>query len=99
MHKVLKHLVLVCLFFVAGIQGLHAQYDKDVFMMRGRQAIAEGRYSLAIENFNVLSQLDTADYWTFFFRGIAKYNLGDLRGAKNDFDRSVRLNPVFTRLM
>ena len=64
--------------------------------MRGRQALSDGKYALAIENFNVLSQLDTADYWTFFFRGIAKYNLGDLRGAKTDFDRSVRLNPVFT---
>ena len=73
-----------------------AQYDKDVFFMRGRQALSEGKYARAIENFNVLSQLDTTDYWTFFFRGIAKYNLGDLRGAKRDFDRSVRINPVFT---
>jgi tetratricopeptide (TPR) repeat protein len=40
--------------------------------------------------------LDTADYWNYFFRGIAKYNLGDLRGAKRDFDRSVRINPIFT---
>ena len=75
---------------------LMAQYDKDVFFMRGRQALSEGKYARAIENFNVLSQLDTTDYWTFFFRGIAKYNLGDLRGAKRDFDRSVRINPVFT---
>ncbi len=96
MHKVLKCLVVVCLLFMTGIQELCAQYDKDMFYMRGRQALSEGKYSLAIENFNVLSQLDTADYWTFFFRGIAKYNLGDLRGAKNDFDRSVRINPVFT---
>ncbi len=96
MHKVFKRLVLICLLLTAGIHELCAQYDKDVFMMRGRQAIADGKYALAIENFNVLSQLDTADYWTFFFRGIAKYNLGDLRGAKRDFDRSVDLNPVFT---
>ncbi len=96
MHKVLKSLVVVCLLFMTGIQELCAQYDKDMFYMRGRQALSEGKYSLAIENFNVLSQLDTTDYWTFFFRGIAKYNLGDLRGAKNDFDRSVRINPVFT---
>lgn len=79
-----------------GGTGLFAQYDKDVFFMRGRQALADGKYALAIENFNVLSRLDTTDYWNFFFRGIAKYNLGDLRGAKSDFDRSVRHNPVFT---
>ena len=52
--------------------------------------------SLPLENFNILAQLDTSDHWTFFFRGIAKYNLGDIRGARRDFDRSVRINPVFT---
>lgn len=96
MHRLLKHLVLIFVLFLAGIQQLSAQYDKDVFMMRGRQAIADGKYALAIENFNVLAQLDTSFHWTYFFRGIAKYNLGDIRGAKNDFDRSVQLNPVFT---
>ena len=95
MHKLLKYLMVTLLLSV-GSSKLCAQYDKDVFFFRGRQALADGRYSAAIENFNVLSQLDTADYWTFFYRGIAKYNLGDLRGAKRDFDRSVTLNPVFT---
>lgn len=73
-----------------------AQYDKDVFYFRGRQALSEGRYAQSIEQFNILVRLDTTDYWTFFFRGIAKYNLGDLRGAQTDFETSVRLNPVFT---
>ena len=96
MHRLLKYITIFILLFGAGVYEVSAQYDKDVFYMRGRRALADGKYSLAIENFNVLSQLDTADYWTFFFRGIAKYNLGDLRGAKRDFDRSVSLNPVFT---
>ena len=65
MHKLLKY-ILVMLLLVAGAGRLCAQYDKDVFFMRGRRALADGKYSLAIENFNVLSQLDTADYWTFF---------------------------------
>ena len=96
MHKALKLILAFILLLGAGFQGLYAQYDKDVFYMRGRQALSEGRYSTAIENFNILARLDTTDYWNYFFRGIAKYNLGDIRGAKNDFDRSVRLNPVFT---
>ena len=96
MHRALKYILLVCVLLVAGIWDCLAQYDKDVFFMRGRRALADGKYAQAIENFNVLAQLDTADYWNFFFRGIAKYNLGDLRGAKRDFDRSVRINPVFT---
>ncbi len=96
MNRFLKFLIVSCLMILAGLQELQAQYDKDVFYFRGRQALADGKYALAIENFNILSQLDTSDHLTFFFRGIAKYNLGDIRGAKRDFDRSVRINPVFT---
>ena len=73
-----------------------AQYDKDVFMFRGRNALSEGHLSEAVSHFNVLAQLDSTDYWTFFYRGIAKYNLGDIRGARTDFNTAVRLNPVFT---
>ena len=74
----------------------HAQWDKDVFSFRGRTALQDGRFADAVANFNILAQLDTSDHWTFFYRGIAKYNLGDIRGAKQDFSTSVRLNPVFT---
>ena len=73
-----------------------AQYDKDIFSMRGRLALQDGRPADAIANFNILARLDSTDYWTFFYRGIAKYNLGDIRGARQDFNTAVRLNPVFT---
>ena len=79
MRRVLRCFAVVCVLLVTCIGELWAQYDKDVFYYRGRRALADGKYALAIENFNVLTQLDTADYWTFFFRGIAKYNLGDIR--------------------
>lgn len=95
----MKKTLVAILFFLLALAGAvpaHAQYDRDVFFLRGRTALQDGKYALAIENFNVLARLDTTDYWTFFFRGIAKYNLGDIRGARQDFDRSVRINPVFT---
>ena len=88
-------LIFLILFLNAGSL-VFAQYDRDVFFLRGRTSLADGKYAQAIENFNVLARLDTTDYWNFFYRGIAKYNLGDVRGAEKDFDRSVRLNPVFT---
>lgn len=90
-----RHLTILVMLLCACVS-MHAQYDRDVFYMRGRMALNDGKYADAIENFNILSKLDTTDYWTFFFRGIAKYNLGDLRGAQKDFDTSVRLNQVFT---
>ena len=96
MHKLFKYIVVFTLLFTVWGNEACAQYDKDVFFYRGRQALADGKYAQAIENFNILLQLDQNDYWTCFFRGIAKYNLGDLRGAKADFDMSVQINPVFT---
>ena len=87
---------LIPVIFMASALNLSAQYDRDVFYMRGRQALADGKYAQSIENFNVLARIDSTDYWTFFYRGIAKYNLGDVRGAQKDFDKSVKLNPVFT---
>lgn len=73
-----------------------AQWNTDILELRGRIALGDGKYSSAIEHFNVLSKIDSTSYQTYFYRGIAKYNLGDLRGAKADFDRSIRLNPLFT---
>ena len=96
MHRLTRYIAVLLLFLSAGSMDVCAQYDKDVFSFRGRQALSDGRYAQAIENFNIILQLDKSDYWTYFFRGIAKYNLGDLRGAKADFDQAVKINPVFT---
>ena len=96
MHRTLRYIVVLLLFFAVGKTQLWAQYDKDVFSYRGRQALADGKYAQAIEHFNVLLRLDKSDYWTYFYRGIAKYNLGDLRGAKMDFEKSIEINPIFT---
>lgn len=92
----MKRLFTILLLSVCCFQAANAQYDRDVFYFRGRNFLADGRYAQAIENFNILARLDTTDYWTFFFRGIAKYNLGDIRGAQQDFESSVRINPIFT---
>ena len=90
--KVLLFLALLLLPFpYAG-----AQYDLNHFYYQGRQALIDGKYANAIESFNILSRLDTTSYEAFFFRGIAKYNLGDFNGAQRDFDRTLGLNPIYT---
>ena len=72
------------------------QWDRDMLEFRGRLALSDGKYAQAIEQFNILVSLEDSNCWTYFYRGIAKYNLGDVRGALADFERSVELNPVFT---
>lgn len=94
--KLVKKIVITIFSLFLSASLLLAQYDQDVFMWRGRNALSEGKYAQAIDNFNILTRLDTTEYWGFFFRGIAKYNLGDVRGADKDFNTSIRLNPIFT---
>ena len=59
MRRALLSLIVV----ICSVQAVFAQYDKDVFYFRGRNALSDGKYAQAIENFNVLAQLDTSDYW------------------------------------
>ena len=96
MKRVLKQMVLLLFFNVVFFGSITAQYDKQQFFLRGRQALIEGKYAQAIENFNILTQLDTNLHEAFFFRGIAKYNLGDFYGAQTDFDRTISVNPIYT---
>lgn len=91
-----KTLIASAFLFVLSASPLKAQWNTEILELRGRIALQDGKYSNAIEHFNILSHIDSTSYWTYFYRGIAKYNLGDYRGAKNDFDHSVRINPLFT---
>ena len=72
------------------------QWDRDMLEFRGRLALSDGKYAQAIEQFNILVSLEDGNCWTYFYRGIAKYNLSDVRGALADFEKSVEINPVFT---
>lgn len=92
----MKRLVAILLLLASGALRLWGQYDPSHFYYAGRQALSDGKYSLAIENFNILARIDTVGPEAYFFRGIAKYNLGDLGGAERDFDLSLQRNPLYT---
>lgn len=91
-----RKMLLGLALFLGVNMGARGQYDLDHFYIMGRQALSDGRYSTAIENFNILSRLDTTVFEAYFYRGIAKYNLGDYAGAHRDFDRTLQVNPIFT---
>ena len=61
MNCLLRKCLPVMVLLLCGAAQVFAQYDKDVFFYRGRLALSDGKYSQAIENFNVLARLDTAD--------------------------------------
>ncbi|MBQ1885808.1 MAG: tetratricopeptide repeat protein, partial [Bacteroidales bacterium] len=96
MDRRFKVSVLLWVLVLLGPVNLFAQYDIDQFFLRGRQLLIDGKYSSAIDNFNTLARIDSTLYDAYFFRGIAKYNLGDFIGAERDFDKSLSLNPLYT---
>ena len=92
----IRKILLIFMLSICTAPFLKAQYDIDQFFLRGRQSLIEGKYAQAIEYFNTLSKLDTTLYDAYFFRGIAKYNLGDFLGAQIDFDKTISINPIYT---
>lgn len=91
MRRFLLYILALCI-----STQLFAQYDINQFFNRGRHYLIDGKYAAAIENFNTLVRLDSTLYDAYFFRGIAKYNLGDFIGAERDFNKTLRINPIYT---
>lgn len=72
---------------------VQSQLNIDYFMKKGINELFSDNYTLAIRTFNTLirSKPDMAE--PRFYRGVAKYNLGDYRGAEFDFTRAIMLDP------
>jgi len=87
----LKKLVLFYLAIVFSMH-LHAQLNIQLFMDKGKEALFENRFTEAIQMFNqvIRSKPDLAE--PHFYRGVAKYYLGDYRGAEFDYTRSIILD-------
>ncbi|MDR0509816.1 MAG: tetratricopeptide repeat protein [Rikenellaceae bacterium] len=73
-----------------------AQYDKRYFFRMGRDLLIDNQYGDAVRTLNILLKVDPRAYEGFFLRGIAKYSLGDLLGAEEDFSSAIIHNPVYT---
>uniref|UniRef100_UPI0040568A10 tetratricopeptide repeat protein n=1 Tax=Alistipes sp. TaxID=1872444 RepID=UPI0040568A10 len=86
-------LVVIALVTAWPTQG---QYNREYFFWMGRRHMMEQQYQEAIRTLNILLRADPEAYEGYFWRGIAKYQLGDLLGADADFSIALEKNPVFT---
>ncbi len=77
----------------------YGQLNRPYFYNLGRDFIMQGRYSDAISALNMLLRSQPEEYEGYFLRGVAKYNLGDLYGAKADFTLSLDYNPIFLQAL
>lgn len=71
----------------------HAQIDPTRVMTIGQNAILFKDYVLAIQYFNTAIRVDSTSARPYYWRAVAKYSLGDVRGAEQDASVSIGRNP------
>lgn len=72
-----------------------AQINVNNFIFRSQQAIVANEYTEAIDLLNAVINVRSDLHDPFFLRAIAKYNLGDLKGAERDLSRALEIKPNF----
>ncbi len=70
-----------------------AQINTDRMMQVGRNALYYEDYVLSIRYFNQVISAKPHLTEPYFFRGLAKFYLGDYQGAISDCDASIERNP------
>jgi tetratricopeptide (TPR) repeat protein len=73
--------------------GLHAQINTERVMTIARNALYFEDYVLSIQYFNQVINAKPYLYEPYFYRGLAKFNLEDFRGAETDCDAAIQRNP------
>ncbi len=91
---------LVPIFLVVMLVGMSfstkAQLNKAYFYYQGQRLITQDRFTEAIRYLNTLIEVDSTLPEGWFLRGVAKYYLNDIQGAKEDLTKSIEKNPNFT---
>ncbi len=92
-----KKLILFLLSVLCGFQmQMNAQINTDRVMMIGRNALYYEDYILAIQYFNQVINAKPYLAEPYYFRGIAKYFLEDIKGAEEDCSACLERNPFIT---
>lgn len=75
---------------------LSAQLNIKYFLGRGKAALMESDNTEAINRFTRIIEVKPKFAQAYFLRGIAKYNLGDYLGAREDFSQAIHINPFYS---
>ena len=97
MGKNLRKLIIVGAVLLA--QSIFGQVNLEHFSLEGKRAIFKHDYTKAIENLNVVIKRKDKPFEEYFLRGIAKYNLGDHRGALHDFSQTIEIHPFYSQAL
>lgn len=86
----------ILLFFLLLSGPLAAQINVNNYLFRSKQAIVDNRYPEAIDLLNAVIRVRPEMHDPFFLRAVAKYNLGDFKGAETDLTAALEIKPNFT---
>lgn len=89
----LLQLCIAVFFIFAANQQLSSQVKKENKLLIGRIELSNKNYQQAIESFNIASANDPLNFEPYYYRAIAKVELGDIVGAANDINKAIELEP------
>lgn len=89
-----KFIILISLTFLLSY-GAKAQINIQHYLIQGHNDFVNYNYTDAIKRFNTIISVKPDLLEAYYYRGLAKYNLGDYNGAKSDFNKVVELNPYY----
>ena len=93
--RLLRALSLLILFTCSLVA--KAQLNVEHVMMVGRNALYFEDYVLSIRYFNMVIGVRPRLSEPYFYRGLAKYNLDDYKGASDDLTLSIEKNPYVSK--
>lgn len=73
-----------------------SQVNTKRFLAMGRTDLFNDNYTESIKNLTVAVNAAPNKFEPYFYRGLAKYSLGDYNGAIADLNRSISINAYFS---
>ena len=73
----IKSLILITV--LCSTVSIYGQVKKENKLLIGRLELSEKQYKSAIEKFNYIIKNDPPHYEPYYYRGIAKLELGDIK--------------------
>ena len=89
----LRHAVLMMAVGLAAVVPVSAQINTDQVMRIGRNSLYFEDYVLSIQYFNQVIKAKPFLAEPYFYRGVAKINLEDYKGAEDDATLAIERNP------
>lgn len=90
----MKKFIIIFGILLNSVAYVSGQLNINHYMRVGRTRISIENYTGAIEYFNIVIKFKPHLPEAYFFRGVAKHQLEDFRGAILDYDKAIEINLI-----